>query len=473
MKMRTVPSSWFEKEGRRLDCGPYMSGAIEAKVLLEKLPVRKAPLCKVTKDGMAGIYHAGREARNYVDNPKYGVPFLRSASILSADLSWLPLISKKQVEQTPGFTIREKWTLITRSGTIGKMAYVRPQMDGLACSEDVLRVIPDPEKILPGYLYAYLSSRFGVPLVVSGTYGAIIQHIEPSHIADLPVPVAPMDIQEKAHDKIQRSAEQLSQYQRKIQQATGKLFDASGAYNPPRFDWLSDNSDLSFSVSSNDLHTFRALNHSRRAKKIVDRIKTGRWSALEDVVDKAWLRWRKMFQRIDSDPEHGIEVLTQKPLFRLYPEGRWISRNYLLAHSPEYVVPDQTILIAKQGTLGEDELYCRTEFITGTRALARAYSDHCMRLVAMDGKILSGYLFAFLRSEAGFRLLRSISEGSKQQDLHYRTIAMIPVPRCDEQTEAEIHEMIVSAYRDKNEAIELEIEARKEVERWISKSSGN
>ena len=31
-KMKSVPSSWLQRDGRRLDCGPYMSGAIEARV---------------------------------------------------------------------------------------------------------------------------------------------------------------------------------------------------------------------------------------------------------------------------------------------------------------------------------------------------------------------------------------------------------------------------------------------------------
>ncbi len=75
--------------------------------------------------------------------------------------------------------------MITCSGTIGRMTYVRPDMDGIWSSQDVLKVVPNPECIPPGYLYAFLSSRYGVPLVVSGTYGAIIQHIEPEHIADL------------------------------------------------------------------------------------------------------------------------------------------------------------------------------------------------------------------------------------------------------------------------------------------------
>jgi type I restriction enzyme, S subunit len=72
-----VLSSWMEHNGRRLDSGPYLSGAMEAKVLLDRLPAEKQPLHKVTKEGLTGIYHAGRASRTYVDDPAYGVPFLR------------------------------------------------------------------------------------------------------------------------------------------------------------------------------------------------------------------------------------------------------------------------------------------------------------------------------------------------------------------------------------------------------------
>src|SRR5690606_17598893 len=67
-------------------------------------------------------------------------------------------------------------------------------------------VSPDPDLIKPGYLYAYLCSRFGVPLIISGTYGAIIQHIEPQHIADLPVPRLGA-VEDQAHELIQRAAD--------------------------------------------------------------------------------------------------------------------------------------------------------------------------------------------------------------------------------------------------------------------------
>ena len=88
------------------------------------------------------------------------------------------------------------------------MAYVRPDMDGMwSFSEHVMNVVPDPDRILPGYLYAFLSSKFGVPLVVGGTYGAIIQHIEPHHIANLPVPRLGEKIETRVHRLIQEAAE--------------------------------------------------------------------------------------------------------------------------------------------------------------------------------------------------------------------------------------------------------------------------
>lgn len=86
------------------------------------------------------------------------------------------------------------------------MAYARADMDGVWSNQDIMKVSPDPDLIKPGYLYAYLCSRFGVPLIISGTYGAIIQHIEPQHIADLPVPRLGA-VEDQAYELIQGAAD--------------------------------------------------------------------------------------------------------------------------------------------------------------------------------------------------------------------------------------------------------------------------
>ena len=56
VKEKLVPSTWLEQQSRRLDCGPYLSGAMEAKALLERLPVRCVELRDLTRGYDGGIY---------------------------------------------------------------------------------------------------------------------------------------------------------------------------------------------------------------------------------------------------------------------------------------------------------------------------------------------------------------------------------------------------------------------------------
>ena len=203
-QVKVVSSERIRSDGHRLDCGPYLSGAIEARELLKKYHTER--LDKLTSGYNGGIFNGPRFARQYVDSTEHGVPFLGSTDILDADITHLPLISKKQVVSTPELAIEKDWTLITCSGTIGRTAYSRIDMSGMAGSQHFMRVVPNSKKVLPGYLYSFLSGKFGVAIVVSGTYGAIIQHIEPQHLKDIPVPRLGV-VEQEAHELVQRAAD--------------------------------------------------------------------------------------------------------------------------------------------------------------------------------------------------------------------------------------------------------------------------
>src|SRR5690606_2189683 len=69
---------------------------------------------------------------------------------------------------------------------------------------------------------AYLGTKFGLPIVVSGTYGSIITHLEPHHIADLPVPRLG-GVEDQAHDLIQRAADDRVKATKLIQEAISSL----------------------------------------------------------------------------------------------------------------------------------------------------------------------------------------------------------------------------------------------------------
>src|SRR4051812_16929410 len=96
---KVVQRSWMNLNGLRLDSGPYLSGAFESQVALERLQAQKEPLHKVTLGGIDGIINAGRFPRTWVHDPAFGIPFLSGTDILQADLSRVSLIAKSIVAQ--------------------------------------------------------------------------------------------------------------------------------------------------------------------------------------------------------------------------------------------------------------------------------------------------------------------------------------------------------------------------------------
>lgn len=462
---RIVRSSWLEEGGRRLDCNPYMSGALEARDALKLLKAPKSPLKSLTAGHAGGIYNGPMFRRNYVESAKYGVPFISSGSMLLADLSTLPLLRKKDAQSSRLSYLRLKTgtTLISCSGTIGRMAYVRPDMADMWSSQDVLKVVPDESKIPSGYLYAFLSSKFGVPLVVAGTYGAIIQHIEPEHIADLPVPRLG-EIEHRAHCLVDRSAVAIARYSELISEAREKVLKSIGLKDPIPLDWFSSRERFGWSESGVTSESLRAYNYDPRAGHYIVHLTNIPNDPLGTLCDPTRFKGHIVFKRVESDPEHGYRLIGQREAFHMRPEGRWISRRSV--DGLGLVVPPKTVLIPSHGTLGEFELYCRAAYVT-ERTSSFAFSGDFYRCIPLPGKIRGGYLYAFLSTKVGFRLLRSMSTGGKQQYQHPSMLARLPIPRLGDQLENEIADLVDEAARQYDLGLGWEDEARLLVESAI------
>lgn len=456
---RIVRSSWLDEGGRRLDCNPYMSGALEARDALQTLAFPKEFLPEVT----TSIFHAGREGRTWVNDESWGVPFLGSTDILSVDLSSQPLLAKFQVDRNPQFTLKRGWTLITRSGTIGRMAYVRPDLEGMACSEHVLRVVPDEEKIPPGYLYAFLSSRFGVPLVISGTYGAIIQHIEAGHLEKLPIPRFGHEFENAIHKTVEKAAQTRAEGHERYKLATANALASGGLTDTSTRNWRASR-QASFSTFLNKTSSLRALNYDPRMLELLARIRKNKSIELGGVLIRPPFRPNR-FSRIDAEPGHGVQLVGQKEMFFSQWEGRWISWKGIPVKS-EVVPPAGTIAVACIGTLGENEVFGRC--IRVRRGQERfALSDNVLQLRPDKSIVPSGYLFALLRSEVYFRIFRCMSVGGKQQVLHPDLIRNVPIPVVDSYSMTKVHELIVAGDELLDLSNELFLEAASMVEAKI------
>jgi len=466
---RVVRSGWLEEGGRRLDCNPYMSGALEARDTLRKLKVRKDALHILTSGYAGGIYNGPMFKRNYVESPEHGVPFISSGTMLLADLSNLPLLSRTDAQSSRLSYLRlmPGMTIISCSGTIGRMTYVRPDMNGVWSSQDVLKVVPDPDRIPPGYLYTFLSSRYGVPLVVSGTYGAIIQHIEPEHISNIEIPRFGAALESEIDRAIQSAAELRSEFQKGIDIATRQLLKYAGVEDCPSYQWNKLPSEAGFAAKISVGRTMRAANYSPRVKELLARVIKAGSVPLGQVCERGQLSTGARFKRIDCEPSEGVRLVGQKQGFWMQPEGRWISPR----HAPTGIFAvDESVLIASSGTLGENEVYCRPILVTG-RWLDFAYTQHFLRVVSGDPNFSGAFLFAYLRSEIAFRALRSMSTGSKQQEIHGELVANLPIPVLTDSQRNEIERLVRNAFNARDKADSFEGAAMSKFEQQIEGES--
>ena len=437
-KWKAVRAAWLEEGGRRLDCNPYMSGALEARDALRRLSKTE-----ILSDVTERIFHAGREGRTWVDDPRYGIPFMGSSDILSADLSTLPLISKKQVERNPLFKLGEAWTLITRSGTIGRMAYVRPDMAGMACSEHVLRVVPKPDRIPPGYLYAFLSSRYGVPLVVSGTYGAIIQHIEPEHIADLPVPRFESNFEQKVAQAVEAAAVErvaASQHRR----AAIELLEA-------KIDWSDQPRPIAIApMASSLLGRMDAFHYSPRVEAGRSALSSHRSVRLGDQVERVFEPNRGSRLKV-TDPAFGVPFLSSSSVFELNPSAEYLVSRSLTPHLKGLLLSDCDVLLPRSGQLGG---------IIGRAVLplpinvGQAGSEHLVR-VRCHSPSDAAYLWAVLASEPGYWALIGTAFGSSIPSLDSSLISELMVPWLSEADRQEIATLASKAVAAQNKGNEL------------------
>lgn len=452
-KARVVRSSWLEQDGRRLDCNPYMSGALEARDALRRLSARKDKLHEVTSD----VFHAGREGRLWVDDPDHGVPFLGSSDILAADLSNLPLLSKRQVARNPLFVLGERWTLITRSGTIGRMAYVRPDMVGMACSEHVLRVVPKTEIIPPGYLYAFLSGGYGVPLVISGTYGAIIQHIEPSHLQGLEVPRFAPSREQQIHAKIEKAAHLRSRASQTLRQVAAEFDGLLSDIDVKRQPELS----VSSIRASQAQVRLDAQFHNPRAVQIRRSLERLPHATIDQWCDDIFLPG--IFKRIHVDgPEYAAPYYTGYSLYWNEPEPKgYLSKATRLFDQVR--LKEGMILVQAFGQ--EGGLTGRPVWVG--RHLDGSTTTHMLVRLIVSDRLRAAYLFGYLSSLLAYRQIACLTYGGSIPHFDAAGIKTVLIPRLSAEQEAEIGRKVLVAQEDRDQALQLELDARNDVESLI------
>ena len=194
----SVPSSELTN---RLD-GSYYVPIV--KVIEQEISRTAREIVKVGNGRISqSVILPSRFKRVYVEEDN-GVVFFGGAQIAELDPSNKKYLSRSQHGEVikKELTLRENMTIITCSGTIGKVTIVPKHWDGWTANQHIIRVVPINNEIA-GYLCAWLSSDYAYPLITRCIYGAVVDEINAEHVAAVSIPLLhDENIQKTINDKV-------------------------------------------------------------------------------------------------------------------------------------------------------------------------------------------------------------------------------------------------------------------------------
>lgn len=452
MRIGTVSLADIDRDDRRFNAGYYVS--VDSK-LLTATRAWTGPSFPLAE--LATVYAGQIFRRTYVDDPEYGVPYVSASDLDRTDYPGCRLLSKRHGRLLETLELAPGMTVVTCSGVnLGWAMLVRPDMAGLVGSHDLIRVVARDARE-QDYLAAYLCSRPGWLSIRSLIYGTSIKHIEPQQVDRLTMPWLADGVRRTVGAKFREAAERRSRSMELIQRATDAAFAAAGIADLQEGEWQMWGRDLQF-IGRAVPRSLRAWNYSPRAAKVHERLVSVNHRPLHCWVAQGSLRKGPGFTRIEADPSHAVQLMSQRQLFRFVPDGRLIAQQYLPAGA--FVAPG-TVLVASVGTFGEAEVFGRVQYVSPLSA-KWAYSNHVLRVTPANRQH-AGWLYAFLRSRSVFRLLRSFATGSKQQDLHPEMLAELPVPEASDAEYEQVQRLVDEAFVERDMAYEAEREAKRAI----------
>ena len=407
---------------------------------------------------IADAFYLGRFRRVYVAE-KEGVPFLLPSQMTEIYPKASKFVAPRQILEFENTRVQRGQVLLTRSGTIGNVSYVSRTLENQSVSDDVIRIRAIE---YPGYIYAYLRSRIGRLLVSTNNYGAVVKHIEPKHLNNIPIPNPPAILKLEIHNLVEESFRLRDESNELMDEAQVQLKEA---LQLPAVDDLQEQA-----VQFNN--TAGVLNYSVPLRDLCNRLDGSYHVPIVHVIERHLDKTAKeivtvgdsrisqavllpgRFKRVYVQEGNGVVFFTGKDISELDPSDK----KYLsFSQHNEKIKLDLTlregmILVTCSGNIGNIAFVPKHWH-------GWAMTHDIIRIIPADNKI-SGYLYAWLSSPYARQLINRFTYGAVVGHIEKNHILSVSVPLLvDKNMENQINEMVLEANRKRTKAYELEQEA--------------
>jgi type I restriction enzyme S subunit len=450
----------------RFNSGYFLNeDAINSRALEEN--IKK---CSQLND-VANVWNPPIFKRQFCQQTEQAIPYCQSSDVSNVLEGSVIYINKVQALKV-GSVVEENQILITGFGTIGNTRLVNELSAGISYANNVCRVKAN-EDFLHGYLYAVLSSKYGRSQLNKNASGSVVRYIEAPGIKKILIPNSKDINQLEIHNLILEASNLQVEANKLLRKAevTLKKYASLEDLTTLDYEYFGNHSNerpiSTFKRSIKEISSIsiNAFNYSKRVENLENRIKSSNHLKLSDCLDNNQFFSSGSFKRLELNSPSSIKLLNQSDIFNMRKQGKLLARKYVKA---DKLVEYGEIIIAGVGTLGEGETFCRVIF--GNEELeGQLISGEFIRMKTNE-VVPSGYLYSWLSSDYGFRLIRKTQSGTKLCRPIQTLLKDIPVPILLSEQMNEIDDMVKKAHSMLYDALIKETSAielvEKEIESW-------
>jgi len=410
MKSIIAKSTWFVDSDLRLDASYHLSDTNRIKHIFSTLPYLFTTIQKQSEK----IFSGNIFKRTYVKDPERGIPYITGSDMIKLDITSGKYLSKKQATGLKKLLLEKGWILVTCSGTLGNTVYTNDLFAKSIATHDLIRIIPNNKNIKEGFLYAYLSSKYGYTLLTQSSYGGVVKHIEPHHLSNIPIPIFPTEKQQQIHDLITESAELRVEANKMLGDAV-ELFE--NEIGKSKVTMSSQNDIVSISKIQNFLSRIDAQYQIITQKLDNERDTTLEYRKISTLSKRIYVGNRAKRNYV----ENGIPFLSSSDMILFNPKRYAKQISQRTPSLNNLLVSRNDILISRSGTVGN-------VVIVGDDLKNSAVSEHALRLEIDDSKIAPEYVFCYLNTKQGKIYMEASAFGSVIITLNEDLIGNIDVP---------------------------------------------
>ena len=460
LKWCTVSLVDILNANKRLEAAVFDIDGKNARKIIESSKWESVPL--YGEKGLSTAYTCGRFKRIWLETSEF--PIYQPSSI--TDIKPTPGGYLSQITNTDldALRVHTGQILLTCSGTIGKVSIVSSTINNKIFSHDLIRIdVKNPADI--GFIYAFLRSEVGSTILLTNNYGAVIQHIEPEHLINIPIPDPPSLIKSKINDLIMQSFTLRDESNELIDRAMVLLNNELKL--PPLYKLdkmhFDNNTDMNnYSIKLSDLSgRLDGSYHVPIIGAIQEHLKKHA-AEVTTVGDKRVSKEVILpgrFKRVYVKEGKGRVFFGGKQIHELDPSNKkYLSiSKHSTRIKDELEVTENTVLITRSGTVGKVAIAPKhwEHWIA---------SDHIIRIFPVDRSI-AGYLFIFLSSDCGYNLVSRFTYGSVVDEIDANHVSHIPFPFLkDKDIQTEINSLALEANELRFKAYQLEREAMQKMD---------